>query len=251
MKGTPYIGITGFINPQQVEATAQIFQSSSLPEGYTAMFGILTGPNHWKKGRQTDRFPDATKIEDTLAAVPKWAFPTIHYCDHDERDFPNDALALLQPLYEKGIVKGVQLNMTRPEISGVARLKQQMPNLQIVYQLSQEESKQQNISDIVTATKPYDVFIDYVLVDPSGGAGIEFETMRGINLMNALGSEMHATIGIAGGLSGRNVFQKVKEIQQSYTSPFFIDAEGQLLTPTGFDMQKVAEYIQESYRALQ
>jgi phosphoribosylanthranilate isomerase len=251
MKGKPYIGITGFINPEQVTNTAAMFEKAGMPEGYTAMFGILTSPKHWKKGTQTDRFPDATNIEATLTAVPKWGLSTIHYGDGFERDFPNDPLELLKPLYDKGICKGVQLNMTRPTVSGVASLKEIMPELQIVYQLSQSESRIQDIEEVVSATKPYDAFVDYVLVDPSGGAGLSFDNRHGLTLMNALQSEMDATIGIAGGLSGDNVIEKTAIIQKEYTQQFFIDAEGQLLTREGFDMNKVNTYIQNSCKAFE
>jgi phosphoribosylanthranilate isomerase len=246
MKGTPYIGITGFINPKQVEETTNMFEKAKLPDDYTAMFGILTGPKHWKAGKQNDRFPDAKNIEKVLEAVPNWALPTIHYCDGYERDFPRDPIALLKPLYDKGICKGVQLNMTRPTVSGVDALKEAMPDLQIVYQLSQSESKQQRIEEVVSATKEYDSCVDYVLIDPSGGAGLAFDNSHGLNLMNALSAKMNATIGIAGGLSGNNVYEKVTNIQEEYKDPFFIDAEGQLLTPKGLDMQAVESYVQES-----
>ena len=73
-----------------------------------------------------------------------------------------------------------------------------------------------------------------------------------LELMNVLSKRIPGVrIGIAGGLSGDNVFDTYTTIRSKVNYDFCIDAEGKLMDNRILNIEKMQKYLEEAYRAVE
>ncbi len=276
---SPYIGITGFKTKEEIIKTANAFKENyekcrAYKSPHEPMFGFLCSNKRLEdklsEGTQSPAFIQLKELIDYAVDADslKKCIPMIHYHTENagktsgfsapiEQSSPgkeklaDEIKEVFERIYDK--CKAVQLNMTWPAIEQVEKIKKEFPDMQIVFQLNKYALKDAGIEAVVKRTKEYEKFVDYVLIDPSGGLGAEFDLEKSTELMTAIENEMkNKTIGIAGGLDGENVKEKVvtitKKIKHSY---FCIDAQGRLRTENKneISIEKTYKYVAEALRA--
>jgi hypothetical protein len=142
-----------------------------------------------------------------------------------------------------------------PDRDEVRMIKEQFPEMQIVFQASHKAMEGKKPKEISKMIKGYGDTISYVLIDPSGGRGLEFNIDSSINLYSELREKMPGvTIGFAGGFTGDNVSERARELEWRIgTSDFCIDAEGGLRDRVTeeygddiLNIKKVRDYLQSS-----
>ena len=166
---------------------------------------------------------------------------------------------MFSQVYDQGICRTVQLNIPWPEIKKLEEAKRLMPSLEFVIQLSGGAMDGLNPEEIAKKTKKYDELANYVLIDPSGGKGQEFDLEKSLQIYEKLRLALPASIiGFAGGFTGNNVLERTKIlVDRMDHNRFCIDAEGGLrdniTTDYGDDLlnfQKVRSYIEQASKVL-
>ncbi len=251
----PYIGITGFKTQEEVLRLSDVFEHAGLGSGrYTAMFGFGVSSKRLAKMEKCGSgTPAAEDLPGLAGSVPSWAIPMMHYFtkvpDVMNRELRD--LFSLEGMYEKGICRAVQLNMSWPKVGDIERLVKDFPDMEIVLQLPERAMSRLSTEEISRKAAKYDSLVSYVLVDPSGGTGTEFDVEQGIELMNSLYEKMPQTIiGIAGGFSAENVGERVRRIKDSFPKDFCIDAQGKLAENRAIVYSKAKAYIENAARGL-
>ena len=84
--------------------------------------------------------------------------------------------------------------------------------------------------ELAVAIGKYQDLVDYCLIDPSGGRGIEFDLEKSLKIYSELKrTSPDLTIGFAGGFTAENTASRLQNIVGGIgESNFSIDAEGGL-----------------------
>ena len=116
-----------------------------------------------------------------------------------------------------------------------------------------------NPEQIAEKTKEYERVANYVLIDPSGGRGDEFDIIHSVAVYQELQEKIPLMlIGFAGGFNGHNVRKRIQTLtEMTGAEDFCIEAEGGLrdkITDRYGDdilsLDKVKQYIYEVKRVL-
>lgn len=144
----------------------------------------------------------------------------------------------------------LQLNMVWPNVDEIKKIRKAFKGLDIIFQASSRTMEGKTPQQFIEQLKKYESCIEYVLLDPSGGLGREFEAERVVPFYETIRKNMpHVGIGFAGGLSGENLESKMSSVIKLIgTNDISIDAEGKLRTDDKLDMNKVKEYLQAARR---
>jgi len=233
-RAKPYIGITGFKRIGEINEATKTFERLNLQDkNHTAMYGFLITEYQFSNiSKHNKRGPSLLELSKLLSIVPKWALPSIHYCPNskDRIDEFVTTIFTLDNIYESNLCRTVQINTDWPDLNIIENIKNKFSDLQIVMQIPTQTSTNMTNQEIAQKASQYDSLISYALIDPSKGAGIDFKLNVGLDLMHKLSDKMPTTrIGIAGGLSGENVEEKINELKNNFDDNFFIDAEGKLM----------------------
>lgn len=239
-----YIGITGFKTVDEV----YFCDSVASRKEPMLMYGVLTSQKSLKDPElEGSRRPAMIAVPELLAAVPDYALPMIHHCS-DNRKIAEELSRILsyEDIYDRGLVKAVQLNQRLPDISELEKVKNRYTGLQIVLQL--EPPDLIDPKGTGRMVKNYEGLIEYVIIDPSRGAGKKLSLNNTLEVLLAL--ETKAMPVIAGGLRPYNVAETIRFFRAKYGDDFCIDAEGGLREDENCLSRKLAGgYIQEAMMA--
>lgn len=258
---SPYIGITGFKTKEEIIRTANAFKENyekcrAYKSVYKPMFGFLCSNKRLEdklsEGTQSPAFVQLKELIDYAVEADslKKCIPMIHYHTENAKTLADEIKEVFDGIYDK--CKAVQLNMTWPAIEQVEKIKKEFPEIQIVFQLNKYALNDLEAENVVKRTKEYEKLVDYILIDPSGGLGVEFDLEKSCELMTAIENELeNKTIGIAGGLDGENVKDKITNIAKKIHSYFCIDAQGKLRTEDKKEInaEKTNKYVAEALSA--
>lgn len=262
MKTKAYIGITGPVNVPEIKDICREFSEAgySLESPHIPMLGLLISYKTLNgQPTQNRRYPPANTLPELLRAAGGQVLTMVHYNSREIDTLSKQVGQLFEGIYENGLCRAVQLNIVWPEISPVARIKKQYPDMQIVLQASFKAMEGKTPFSIAQKTKEYGDSINYVLIDPSGGRGVPFDLESSVAVYSELRSQCpELIIGFAGGLTGENVALRAKKlIEMLGEDDFCIDAEGGLrdkITPAYGDdllnIKKVREYLQSASSVL-
>lgn len=260
----PYIGITGPVTGKEVKDIVEEFSNAgySLSSGHIPMLGFLVSQKTlFGQTVQNRRYPSFKEIPELISTTEGKVFPMIHYNSKSIQGLASEVEKVFKDLYFNDLCKSVQLNIPWPEVGQLERMQMVMPDLKIVLQLSHKAMENKSPVEIAKRVKNYGSLIDYVLIDPSGGRGLEFDIDTSIEVYNQIKDTAFAdlTIGFAGGFTGDNVQTRVDELyRRTYgSSNFSIDAEGGLRDKLSeeygddlLNMHKVRSYLQEASKVL-
>ncbi len=240
----PYIGITGVMSlsdalkilnivPVDVNRLVMIGGLASLK----TMRGI---PNKWP-----NRYPTMDKIASIFPAHPM-ALNLIHY-HTSELDTLNDQLVAMTK-FGGDNMHGFQLNIAWPALDDLIKYKATYWTKHIVLQIGGKAFEMVNHSPVQLATKvaQYDGIVGYVLLDPSGGHGKQFDPERVRDYLMALREKnLHIGFGVAGGLSPTTL-NLVEPLIREFPN-LNIDAEGRLRTPEDhLDLNLASDYLRHA-----
>ena len=227
MRPKPYIGITGFMSRGEIELALAV-----LPRGtdQLVMVGVLASsktlrgiPNRW-----LHRYPLMAELAGIFPAGRN-TLNLIHFNTKDRESLFVD-MCHVQAL-AGSYCHGFQLNIVWPDKGTLTRYRDHAPRGRntIVLQCGEKalEEIDRTPAKLVKRVREYEGLIDYVLIDPSGGLGLEFDEMFAHNCLFALSRDGPESIGvgIAGGLHADNI-ARLHGLLGAFE--FSIDAEGRL-----------------------
>lgn len=202
-----------------------------METSHTPMLGFLV--SYKTLNRQTTknrRYPPVKELSELLQATDRKVLTMVHYNSEEIGSLSNQVAQIFEEIYENGLCRAIQLNIVWPDINQVARIKEQHPNMQVVFQVSHKVMERKTPPQVATGIRDYGDSIDYVLIDPSGGKGVPFEIESSVAIYSELREQCpNLIIGFAGGFTGENAATRLRDILLKIgESDFCIDAEGGL-----------------------
>lgn len=239
----PYIGITDFVNFDQVQLMLKVFnknlrseQRRRLHVGVMMSYKTLNGlETKWSVA-----FPPKEKIADIFSS--KETMNCLHYADYDEIDVAENITRAIG--FGGSGINALQLDMVWPNPKHVSdAIKNSRKELEIILQVGKNAIEQANNDpkEIVERIKDYDGVISHVLLDKSMGRGLGMDALGLIPFVNAIKKEFpDLGIVVAGGL-GPDTLNLVEPLIKEFPD-VSIDAQGKLrpsgnaLDPINWDM---------------
>lgn len=255
----PYIGITDFMNREQVEAMLAVFgahltggRRRRLHVGVMMSQKTLNGlPTKW-----ADAYPPKEAIADIFSARDPLLMRCLHYADYTAVDFWHN---LSKALYWGGRgMDALQLDMVWPApdtIAGVICDAKRSASLEVILQINAVAMAQ--VGDyprrVVERLRAYEGVIDHVLLDKSMGRGVPLSTTELLPFIRAIANAFPGLgLTVAGGL-GPYTMGSIAPIVREFPH-VSIDAQGRL-RPSGdahdpVDWRLAEQYLVEALQLL-
>jgi hypothetical protein len=189
MSKTAYIGITGVMSRSESKSLI----SSARINGFFGSYKGLV----WGQVSDPSQYIPQDELSNVFVDDPR-VFNVLHYNSR-----AHGLLGQIERLLSNvEIADGIQLNIPWPDPAILRRLRERY-YVEVILQVSAEAMNMldNNPNTIAAKIRQYDGLIDYVLIDPSGGVGTEFELSRIVPILEdciALGLDIG--LGVAGGL---------------------------------------------------
>lgn len=239
----PYIGMTGFSSAAEIAPVVEYLETTSkLPElGYDVMFGFTCSNKRLEdpesEGKTSPKLRGLFKLTQQVSSAGY--LPMIHYFT----DKPANLRSELELLTGITCCANLQINQEFPLLRSIPpyyiRVVIQIPKSALAW----------NTAVIAETASDYGTV--YLLIDPSGGAGQDFDLNTCGALIPALEQACPASvIGVAGGIGPENVEERYAQIFEITTRPFSIDAQGKLRTDDKLDPEKAIAYLAGAERAI-
>ena len=244
----PYIGITDFVNREQVELVKDCIPRRlnrrihvGAMTSYKVQHGIPTRIG-WENIWLSEEGLHELFVDD------KEVFNVIHYADYSEPNLTK-VEDLVEALRKSGpCVNGIQLDMVWPSIGLVRESSTMFPEISIILQvgkvaLGQLKTKKESLLDRVISYEP---FVEYFLIDFSMGKGIPFNPTEALMYIEELIPYISQDrIVVAGGL-GPTTYDLMLPVFKKYPN-VSCDAQGQLKKfpePTlSMEIEKACGYV--------
>lgn len=233
-KERPFIGITGIKTPQEASSLAKIFRQHAVPgslhqgaAGYLANKNTIDGLNE-----RSTKYPGFGTLPELLSYTYDAAQNIIHYNTQEKDTLPQQVITLFdrEDIYNSGLCRTLQVNVKWPDVTHIEAIKTAFPDLRIILPLTPRMLKNQKRENIAENLEPYEPFIDYILIDPSGGKGKTFEPGWAAPYHRILSHYFpDKQIIFAGGFNDRNITSRLTHLFFTLASGNFgIDAESGL-----------------------
>lgn len=244
-----YIGVTGFTSRLQVLEALSVMNHNSR---HKLMVGVLAS---WKSLRN-------------IPLKPKWQKQTPHFVNFG-RIFLKDYRVLnlihysadedqVEDLFEDLVtahnlagpfVHGFQLNIPWPDPNAISRyLTRYHLESTFVLQLGVKALDQVGNSPTAIAKRlqAYTGLVDAILLDPSGGQGLPFDSVKALQFLEAIdAAKLDLDLGVAGGL-GPETLHLVEPLLLDFPE-LNIDAQGRLRTAEfDLDLEATKLYLQRA-----
>jgi phosphoribosylanthranilate isomerase len=251
-----YIGMTGITEEKQLFGIDSIFRNGKFPnQNHDIMIGILISPRNLDKTWFSSRYPNIWEIKNILQSLYKKEkykdfFNTLHI---DEKANSNWEYCLELLINKIGIIpKGIQVNVKHPKVKDIKRLSERFPETQIIFQYS-GDFLNKDIKEAMKDLSVYTKYIDYVLIDPSRGRGLELNSNLALKHFIQIKKDFnHLNVALAGGFNHKNIRDYVKAFKASLDSfDFSLDIEsGVRDNDDKLDLIKFESYIQNLSKEL-
>ena len=233
MKAKPYVGITGPVNTFEVESICKKFRESGYSMGspHIPMLGFLVSYKTLNNlPTANKRYPQVHVLRDLLAETQKDVLTMVHYNTKEMPSLAGQVAQIFDGIYQNKLCRALQMNIIWPDVRQVRAVREKFPEMQIVFQASHKAMENKSPKEIIAGIGEYGDTLDYVLIDPSGGRGLEFDIEQSLAVYSELREKLpDLTVGFAGGFNGRNVDTVVEKlIAKLGSTDFCIDAEGGL-----------------------
>lgn len=249
MKKKPYVGVTGFMSPEEVTNTLKDINFKKTNR--LLMVGVLASSKTIQgiKNKWPNRYPQFEEIKNIFQNNED-CLNLVHYNTKE----PNHLLGQLVDITEEvgSVLHGFQLNIAWPNVTILEQYKDKYPEKTIVLQIGSHafdmvENSPEKLADKVWQYVERST-IDYVLLDPSGGLGQPFDPEKTFRYLEALrGQSNRIGLGTAGGLSPTTL-HLLKPLLAEFQN-ISIDAEGKLRTAEDhLDVETTRQYIQGSFK---
>lgn len=245
MRPQPYIGITGFTHRDQINAI--VHDALPLDTDRLVMAGVLVS-NRTLRGETSkwpNRYPKVEKLKDIF---PRYTclLSLIHFNTNEPEKLLDDMCKAQD--FTGPNCDGFQLNIAWPDPKVLEhyKAKAQFRNKTIVLQVGNKafDEVERRVVKLAYKVLEYQGLIDYVLVDPSGGLGKEFDCDFASDCFNFLRKVPDVGFGIAGGLHPNNL-ERLRPLLKDFE--FSIDAESKLRnTEDHLDMAVSSLYLHKA-----
>lgn len=244
-----YIGVTGFMTCEELEQVSNNF--CYLDGDPFLMAGILISRKTFREQGNSwpSRYPTFWAIDKISTVVIEHVGQYIHY--HTQSRDWDLVVELMAIVGAYPSIYGIQLNATWPDINSLKKFKElSKGKYELILQVGKEalikaDYRPDKIADLVSDYVRHTNTIDYVLLDASGGYGIEMNVEKTRSYLQAIYDKgLHEKIGIAmaGGLSDKNL-DRISTLLEKFPN-LSIDAEGKLRGKDDqLDVYKVMHYI--------
>lgn len=225
-----YIGITGFMSQDEVRAMLDLMPPNSKKLLMVGALASTTTLNDERPSKFFGRYPVVEDIQNIFVKHPL-ALNFIHFNDKTKRDghILGQLLNLTETVGDK--LDGFQLNIKWPAPGIIMAYKDEYPDKKFVLQIGSDAFKavERSPEKMAQRVKEYKGLADYVLVDPSGGTGTEFNIKMTEECLDALTAlNMNIKLGAAGGLYAGNLSKLILPLIQRGYSDICIDTEGKM-----------------------
>ncbi|MFZ2205443.1 MAG: hypothetical protein WA057_04385 [Candidatus Magasanikiibacteriota bacterium] len=241
-----YIGVTGFMSSQEITDTLRGIDYKKTDRlimvGVLASFKTLQGiANKW-----VNRYPLVNEIAGIFQ--PNENFLNLIHFNTKELNTFFAQLIQINDLAGDSF-NGFQLNIAWPDPKVLEKYKRLCPDKNIVLQIGGGAFEKISHSPVKLAEKinnEYAGLIDYVLLDPSGGTGKQFDPIVARGYLEELSKhENDFGLGVAGGLSS-STLNLIEPLVKDFPN-ISIDAEGKLRTSEDhLDVNEAGSYIKKS-----
>ena len=240
----PYIGITGFMTRAEVRTILNY-----MPENPSRllMVGVLANSKTMEgiPNKRPNRYPKPENLGD-IFEPDKRVLNLIHFNTKEPKTL-YDQIAKVRKLAGPNC-HGFQLNTAWPNLEVLTRVAIQGRRTVVVLQVGGRAFEMINHDPRLLANKvaEYEHVIDYVLLDPSGGYGVPFDTEKTRTYLDALSAKnLNLGLGVAGGLSPQTL-NLLEPLVGDFPN-LCIDAEGKLRDHNdNLDLRVAGEYIKQS-----
>ncbi len=199
----PYIGITDFTSPQQVDDMLKVLRDNRglnwnrrLAVGVMMSFKTLNSePTKWSAV-----FPKNDAIADIFVS-DRDAFNVLHYADYGENPVRKNLLLAAQ--YGGRNLQAIQLDMVWPDPNQIQDFRWKHPKIQLILQVNQRalEVLDHDLHKVVARLQNYNKTIDYALLDMSMGKGKPMNADHLHRLAYTIAEHVpHLALAVAGGL---------------------------------------------------
>lgn len=242
----PYVGITGFMSQNEIQS---VLDSMPKDSNRLLMVGVLASQKtlRGEKNKWPNRYPEVGRISEVFVKDRR-ALNLIHY-NTKEPETLTEQLVEMTKLGGQNL-EGFQLNLAWPSRDTILAYHKICGGKFIVLQIGGKAFEIVNHSpkELAERVSWYEHVVDYVLLDPSGGYGVPFDTNKARTYLEALrGYNLDMGLGVAGGLSPTTL-NLVQPLLSDFPDLSW-DAEGKLrdeqdnlVLPTSI------EYVQMSCR---
>lgn len=214
-----YVGVSSASSVEDVKSMVKLIQESgfTMQTKHIPMMGFQIS----QKGvLQLDQLPSM------LESVKGEVFTTTHHHIEMSWQLVHEIVTVLdyEGIYKNGLIGGIQINGAFPFPFEVKKLKDDYPELRITLQVHPNKDSVKDMAKYLA--KNYKE-VDYVIIDPSEGKGIELDVAQTARIYNTLKDNgFNANIVLTGNLNGDNVSKKVSEFKELLKSDdFSLDAE--------------------------
>ena len=240
----PYVGITGFMSQDEI---LSVLGSMPKDSNRLLMVGVLASQKtlRGEKNKWPNRYPEVRRISEIFVRN-RQALNLIHY-NTKEPESLTEQLVEMTKLGGQNL-EGFQLNLAWPSRDAILDYHKVCGGKFIVLQIGGKAFEMVNHSPKELAEKVswYQHVVDYVLLDPSGGYAVPFDTEKARTYLQALrGYGLDLGLGVAGGLSPTTL-----NLVEPLTSDFpdlSIDADGRLRnSQDNLDLSIASQYVQRA-----
>ncbi len=241
----PYVGVTGFMNREEVNELLNGFEGIGLDA--KVMVGVLISDT--TLGGKLNKHPHSFPKREDIATIftdHNVALNLLHYNTHDTTDLASQLVEAMK--WGGPNCQGFQLNIAWPDPGELVEFRKHYPDAVIVLQIGKQAFEELN-GDIGRLAQKlsieYKELIDYVLFDMSGGVGVDLDIelcQSYISHLTNLNLHEWFGIGVAGGLCSVNVLSLGRLF--SIYPELCIDAQGKLRDDQGkLDIIEAYEYL--------
>ncbi|TSC69336.1 MAG: Uncharacterized protein G01um101456_241 [Parcubacteria group bacterium Gr01-1014_56] len=247
-RSEPYIGITGFTTAGEINGVLDVLPRYTYRQ---VMVGVLVSsktlrgiPNKWPQ-----RYPKPEKLSQIFTAHRK-ALNLIHFNTKEPERLLDDML-LAQSMAGPNC-HGFQLNIAWPDKGVLKQYRDTKPEHAsqsgaVVLQVGSKALDEcgRDPTKIAERVHEYEYLADFVLIDPSGGVGQEFDVDFTRQCFIELESKTtYMGFGIAGGLHAGNL-DRLAPLLEDFS--FSIDAEGKLRNvEDNLDVEAAKAYLKSA-----
>lgn len=248
-----YIGVTGFMTPQEVRAGLQVLERAVPASPRKLMVGVLVSSKTLagNTNKYPNRYPKVERIGEIFQAHPL-ALNLVHYNTDDPETLAEQLVAITKLSGEH--LHGFQLNVVWPTMRELERFQEATEWKQrLVLQvggraMAKCNNSPKEIADTIGRYAGSVRMVDDILIDPSGGKGEPFDPEKALNILREVRSRGYVVnFGIAGGL-GPGPGLKILEKLLDEFPDLNIDAEGRIRTVPGDDLhvETMGYYIEQA-----
>ncbi len=201
MIARPYIGITGIVTSDDAETARECVRL--VPPTHRLMAGVLVSAKTLRGGTPTSRrYPRIGAVEGILAALADaGAWPVVHYNSRAEGEDLAVELRVLANLCES--MRGVQLNIARPDAWAIDGFLRGHPNVEFILQVNRGAYPNGVMpsADVAAAyVHNYRAVASYALLDLSGGLGTAVDVEFTAKILSRWREDWFVGAAVAGGL---------------------------------------------------